>query len=540
MSPKGEKRQSLRSRFLRVTIPLIFLSVIGVFTVIELLAHRTAVTQLEQTLEGMIQTQAAALANPVWNLDQEQILLSLQAIVTNREILSATVLNEKSEVMSTAGDVPPGASLDELVPLRRDIVFDTGAGGRAVGTLEFMATRQFLWEQTRNRLLIAAIIALVAVSIEVMAALYALRSIVGVPLTRLLASINQARLDGRRQPVTWHSTDELGQVIDAYNQMQDRQQKYEVELHAARDTLEERVIERTEELAKKSHQMERLSNQLSKYLSPQVYESIFTGRQEVKIAAARKKLTVFFSDIVGFTETADRMESEELTQLLNHYLTEMSRIALEYGATIDKYVGDAIMIFFGDPETKGTREDALACVQMALDMRQRMQELADIWRDTGIENPLRVRMGIHTGFCTVGNFGSEDRLDYTIIGSAVNIASRLEAIAPPGEILISYETDALVKDRVHCEKHGQVDVKGIAHPVTTYRVLDLVECSGNKGKYFRENHPNVTVDMDIARMTADDRNRAISVLHKALEQLSIEDGKIGITRPSSGRRESER
>ena len=107
--------------------------------------------------------------------------------------------------------------------------------------------------------------------------------------------------------------------------------------------------QREEELAEKSSALEQLSNQLSKYLSPQVYESIFTGKQEVKVAATRKKLTVFFSDIAGFTETADRLESEELTQLLNHYLTEMSRIALEYGATIDKYVGDAIVIFFGDP-----------------------------------------------------------------------------------------------------------------------------------------------------------------------------------------------
>jgi class 3 adenylate cyclase len=540
MSPKGKKRQSLRSRFLRVTIPLIFLSVIGVFTMIELLAHRAAVSQLEQTLQGMVQTQAAALANPVWNLDREQILLSLQAIVTNREILSATVLNEKGEEMSTAGDIPVGVAVNELVPLRRDIVFDTGAGERAVGVLEFLATQQFLWEQTRNRLMVAAIIALLAVSIEVMAALYALRTIVGVPLARLLTSINKARTDSKRQRVTWHSTDELGQVIDAYNQMQDRQQQYEVELHAARDTLEERVVERTEELATKSRQMERLSNQLSKYLSPQVYEGIFTGRQEVKIAAARKKLTVFFSDIVGFTETADRMESEELTQLLNHYLTEMSRIALDHGATIDKYVGDAIMIFFGDPETKGTREDALACVQMALAMRQRMQELAVIWRDSGIENPLRVRMGIHTGFCTVGNFGSEDRLDYTIIGSAVNTASRLEAIAPPGEILISYESVALVKDRVRCEKHGQVEVKGIAYPVTTYRVIDLIDCPGNMGRHFRENHPNVTVDLDFDRMTADDRSRAISVLNRALEQLSIEDEPVESTKSLGGGRKSEK
>ena len=120
-----------------------------------------------------------------------------------------------------------------------------------------------------------------------------------------------------------------------------------------------------EEIARKSAELEALSSKLSKYLSPQVYASIFSGQQEVKITSQRKKLTVFFSDIADFTKITEKLESEDLTQLLNHYLTEMSRVALEYGATIDKYIGDAILIFFGDPETRGVREDALACVRMA-------------------------------------------------------------------------------------------------------------------------------------------------------------------------------
>ncbi len=97
--------------------------------------------------------------------------------------------------------------------------------------------------------------------------------------------------------------------------------------------------QREEELDEKSNALEQLSNQLAKYLSPQIYDSIFSGKQEVKIASSRKKLTVFFSDIANFTETADRLESEDLTQLLNHYLTEMSQIALDHGATIDKLRG---------------------------------------------------------------------------------------------------------------------------------------------------------------------------------------------------------
>jgi adenylate cyclase len=107
----------------------------------------------------------------------------------------------------------------------------------------------------------------------------------------------------------------------------------------------------TVEISEKNSMLETLSGKLAKYLPPQIYATIFSGAQDVKVVSQRKKLTVFFSDIVEFTETTDKMESEDLTQLLNQYLTEMSRIALDHGATIDKYIGDAIMIFFGDPET---------------------------------------------------------------------------------------------------------------------------------------------------------------------------------------------
>jgi class 3 adenylate cyclase len=415
--------------------------------------------------------------------------------------------------MLEVGDL--AASGDHMI-LRRDIVYGSGAGSKTIGQLEFVATRQSVWERTRLRLFIAAGIALLAVAMAVAAALFALRRIIGFPLGKLLSSINQARSGAGRERVDWHSSDELGQVISAFNEMQDRQEAYERDLRDGRDTLEKRVAERTAAL-------EQLSNQLAKYLSPQVYESIFRGKHEVKIASSRKKLTVFFSDIVDFTETADKLESEELTQLLNHYLTEMSQIALAHGATIDKYVGDAIMIFFGDPETKGAKEDALTCVRMAIAMRDRMQGLQGFWRESGIEKPLRCRIGIHTDYCTVGNFGSEDRMDYTIIGGGVNTASRLESSATPGEILVSYETFALVRDRIDCEEQDTIQVKGIAYPIATYKVLDSYENLGKDRRRFHEDRPKVKLDLDLGAMTAAERDEAAEILRRALDAVSSKD-----------------
>ena len=277
---------------------------------------------------------------------------------------------------------------------------------------------------------------------------------------------------------------------------------------------------REEELTTKSLALEQLSSQLAKYLSPQVYNSIFTGKQEVKLASRRKRLTIFFSDLVDFTGTTERLESEDLTRLLNHYLTEMSEIALAHGATIDKYVGDAMVIFFGDPDSRGIREDALACVTMAIEMQKRMQALERLWMESGLEKPLQCRMGINTGICTVGNFGSEDRMDYTIIGGGVNLAARLEKACPPGEILISYETYSHVKDQIACRLEGQIQAKGFIEPVSTYQVLDLHGNLDENKRPIRSSSDHLRLEVEIGQMSAEERMEAARTLRETADRLA--------------------
>ena len=238
------------------------------------------------------------------------------------------------------------------------------------------------------------------------------------------------------------------------------------------------------EAQSKTQQMEDVSGQLAKYLSPQIYESIFSGKQNVEVKSYRKKITVFFSDIVNFTVISDKLESEELTALLNFYLNEMSQIALKHGATIDKYIGDAIMIFFGDPESFGIEEDSRRCVAMAVEMQQRMAELWGYWsKHFGLKKDLEIRVGINTGYCTVGNFGSEDRLDYTVIGAAVNLASRLESAATPSGILVSEETYFQVKDYFSFDAPQQLELKGLERSVSAYEV-DISDMSRAETKNF--------------------------------------------------------
>jgi adenylate cyclase len=269
-------------------------------------------------------------------------------------------------------------------------------------------------------------------------------------------------------------------------------------------------------IAQKNKQLEALSTKLSKYLSPQIYKSIFTGAQSVEIESSRKKLTVFFSDVVNFTETTDKLESEELTNLLNHYLTEMSRIALKFGGTIDKYIGDAIMIFFGDPESRGVKEDAVACVRMAIAMLRRMNELRSEWQELGAERPFQLRIGINTGYCTVGNFGGEDRMDYTIIGNVVNMTARLQTQAEVDSILIGHETYSLVKDLVATEEQPPIKVKGFAEPAHCYKVLGLYDDLMQEGQLIREEEEGFKLMLDLDKHS---KETAISKLEAILLRL---------------------
>ena len=207
---------------------------------------------------------------------------------------------------------------------------------------------------------------------------------------------------------------------------------------------------------------------LSKYISPELNKSIITGHK-VRVESCEKQITIFFSDMTGFCQLSEQLSNEKLTWLINSYLEEMSDIIFKFGGTLDKVIGDSIMVFFGDPYSRGESNDALACVTMALAMNEAMQKLRHQWLESGIENPPSHRIGINTGFCKVGNFGTNTQLDYTVMGSAVNLASHIESIANSNEIVLSEYTYQLVKDRIKCERK-QVESKWLAKSLRLYSV----------------------------------------------------------------------
>ncbi len=263
----------------------------------------------------------------------------------------------------------------------------------------------------------------------------------------------------------------------------------------------------------------RLAHNMAKYLSPQVWEVIFSGNKRVRLETQRKKLTVFFSDIKGFTELTEELEAEQLTELLNTYLNEMSKIALKYGGTIDKFVGDSVLVFFGDPSSKGAKQDAVNAASMAIAMRKHMKMLRQQWHAQGITKPLEIRMGLNTGYCTVGNFGADMRMDYTIIGREVNLASRLESSSEAGEILISHETHSLIKDVIMSRNKGRIVVKGFSRPVQIYQVVDFRRNLGARASYVEHELPGFSMYLDTNGIQNYDKDKVIQALYQAADKL---------------------
>ena len=235
------------------------------------------------------------------------------------------------------------------------------------------------------------------------------------------------------------------------------------------------IVQAAKDEAEKQQQLlQKASNRLSKYLSPQICEQIFSD-VEFDTGTGRKKLTIFFSDIVNFTSITESMEAEELSGFLNFYLTNMCEIALKYGGTIDKFIGDSVMIFFGDPQSKGPEQDALACCNMGLEMLAFVEKNEELFKEQfNFPEKLEIRIGVHSGVCSVGNFGSDQRLDYTVIGRAVNVAARLEQAAPKNSMLFSNSTKSLLGDTFQVSDSIEVKAKGIDRPIIGYILTNQV------------------------------------------------------------------
>lgn len=214
-----------------------------------------------------------------------------------------------------------------------------------------------------------------------------------------------------------------------------------------------------------------IRNAFKYYISPEVIEQIIEDPSLLRLGGERRELSIFFSDIQGFTGISERLSPDQLVQFLNRFLSEMSTIILQTGGTLDKYQGDAVIAFWNAPLTVVDHRER--AVTAALRCQERLRELApEFERAFGIK--VRMRIGIHTGTVSVGNFGSDQRFNYTMIGDAANVASRLEGVNKVfgTTIITSESTMSEAPDGVVWRKLGRVKVVGRNEPITIYQPID--------------------------------------------------------------------
>jgi len=277
-----------------------------------------------------------------------------------------------------------------------------------------------------------------------------------------VGALHQALLESGADDYLLKPCNDKELLARVHNLLQARLQ--EKQLAELNRRLEARIEEQIAELV--------ISGDLHRFLPEAVVESVMAGKIGPAEVFERRDITVLFTDIVGFTPLTERLIPTKLAAILNEYLREMTAATILHGGTVDKYIGDGMMVLFGAPSHQDLTDQAWSALQTASDMLHQAQELSHRWRST-LHNDFKIRIGINTGSCTVGVFGSDLLKSYTAIGSTVNVASRLEAQANHQGILCSKATYEFVANRVKANHRGPIKLKGVLEPVEAYDILTL-------------------------------------------------------------------
>lgn len=253
--------------------------------------------------------------------------------------------------------------------------------------------------------------------------------------------------------------DEFGRLTVNLNRTNDRLAKLYHDMTELNENLEKTVEDQLAQI--------RRAEQLRRYLAPQIADAVLSGGAPVSLHSTRRNLSILFANIRGFASMSERIEPEELIDALNQYFAVMTDVVFRHGGTLDKYVGDGILSFFGDPIP--FEDHAERAVAAALEMRQRLRSLRAKWMED-LDEELNVGIGVSTGYVTVGNIGSDTRTEYTVIGNHVNLASRLAHIAEPNQILVSERTFTAVARRVEATPLDEIALEGLQRPVRIFQI----------------------------------------------------------------------
>ncbi|MBI5462085.1 MAG: HAMP domain-containing protein [Gammaproteobacteria bacterium] len=480
--PPSSRWQRLRARLQRFTpshIPIVYKITLSISVLmvacIGLLA--TVIVQNQsQVLRGQIDDLGNTLATQIAHSAVEPLLaddrLALGVLATNLtaegNVLGTAILSSKGEILAEAGLTPfqadapyAGETADidarnlrglewsvaskrnhrtrNLVAYTSSVRFQDVIAGHVVVTLSRSALDQSMQGATQS-ILFASLLAVV------------IGGILSVFLSRRLSKPIHDLMDASRALEAGHyhfrfaerRNDEIGNLMSSFNRY-------------------------AEDMQRSTH----MESTLSRYLSPSVAREIITGGAPVQLGGQRVEASVLFADIVGFTGMAEGMNPEEVANLLNRYFSHIVRACEMNQGMVDKYIGDCAMLVFGVPQADP--EHSFHGIMCALAI-QRLVAMENQARERQGLAPVRFRLGLNSGEMLAGNMGSQERMEYTVVGDTVNLASRLGSAAEAGQIIVTEQiyNRPEIAERFVARPHRAIRLRGIQHPVTTYVIEDVM------------------------------------------------------------------
>jgi adenylate cyclase len=404
---------------------------------------RTALTG-EIRLQGELVAQILTLnaENPLISNDDLYLTSLVTDAVKNEGVVFACIV-DNNDIIRAHNDIDFVGKLLSVFSIPEGLYTVTlpilVAGKKELGRVFVGIDTTRITTITRNMQIVLIVISIVGLVVGILGTLL-LSNYLTSPIHELVKGVEAIAKGDLAQQITKRSDDEIGDLTASFNQM-----------------------------AQSLYEKEQIKDAFRRYVSHQVAEEIFKNPSQYfeTLKGTRRKVTVFFADIRGFTPMVERLPADEVIAFLNDVLTSMTDVIFAHEGTIDKFLGDGLMAIFGAPITHP--DDPDRAVQAAIDI-QRSIESMNCERTKQGKEAIHVGIGIHTGEVVVGNIGTKDRLDYTVIGDSVNLASRLQSVASGGEIIVSEQ--AFQECSLECKfsEPMLIKVKGKEEPQKIYRI----------------------------------------------------------------------
>lgn len=427
---------------------------------------------LQKQMNHFADTVVEQLADNSKELVMSDDILSLMVVISNlasqENVLGAVIYSDDGEILASSGIIPSNEIFNLYTSSNKDKKKNdhfqyqwksNTDSGQLVGTKSYITPIKF-----QNIVAGHAVITFSTAEIEE-TILDMIQAIITATIIMILIGVFVSLHMGRRISKPLHSLMDASREISNGN--------YQFQIKERRNDELGNLTEELNRMANGLLEKTQVENAFSRYVSKNIAKEILGNLEHIQLGGHHVEGTVIFADIVGFTELSEQHPAEKITGVLNDYFSYISLASKMYQGTIDKYMGDCAMIVFGVPEED--KQHKLHAVYCAV-MIQKLFERINIIRRQSQQIAVSFRIGINSGSMLAGNLGSTDRMQYTVVGESVNLASRLQHIAEANQIIISREfyNDPDIQWRLSAKKYKSIHLRGIKEEVSTYVVKDVI------------------------------------------------------------------